>query len=286
MEQTRSLCIVTGANGFVGAHAVRRLRAHADVLAVDQFWGAEPRAEEPRVSIDLTRPLPDAPELRAATVVHAAGLVDAPDPRALWDANVAAVFNVLDWAVRHEARQVVLISCADVYPLREGARQREHDPTAPRDFAGHSRALAEQLAERMHRLHALPLTILRLFHPYGPGQTAGLAAGLAHASASGTPFCSALRAGARIGVVHVEDAAEAIDAAVRSAAGLRTLNVCADTPLTVADFAALVAMPGQAPARIDDAAAAAGDLAGENEAIRSALGWHARQPPMGTGESG
>lgn len=264
--------IVSGANGFIGARLVGHLRRDGEVLGVDLYWGPSPRVPEPRTTIDLTQPIPDAPELHGATVIHAAGPGEGADRQALWEGNVDVAYNVLDWALRHEARQVVLLSCAEVYPVRPGHRHRETDPVAAATFAGHTKILAEQLAGGFQRLYGLPVTVIRAFFPFGPGQTGGCIARVRRALAEGVPVPAPAAGRCRINPVHVDDLVEAVALAAAGApAGLRVFNVCGDQLVGFADLVERLA-GGPGPG-IEAPPAPAGDLLGDNTLARRTLGW-------------
>lgn len=275
--RARRKFIVTGANGFVGARVVHRLRAVGDVLAVDAFFGHEPAVPEPRVRADLTRPLPDAPELREATVIHTGGLTDADDRQALWDANLAATFNVLDWSLRHAALHVCLLSGGEVYPFRAGHAHTESCRTDPADFAGCSRLLAERLGADMHRLYGLPVTVLRAFFPFQPGHSAGAFGFVRAALEQGRPVRPPASGSCILNPVHVDDLAAAICAAAFRPAGYRTFNVCGEERAPFARIAGTVAAGlGVAPTFGEPRYAQRGDLLGDDTALRRELHWQPR----------
>jgi nucleoside-diphosphate-sugar epimerase len=268
--------IVTGANGFIGARLATRFRERGEVLAVDQFWGHAPKVAEPRIALDLAQPLPDAPELAGATVLHAAGLVNVEDRRLAWDGNVNATFNVLDWAVRHEVPHVVLFSTADVYPFKPGHRHRESEPVAPNGIFGHSKQLCERIGAAFTRLYQLPVTVVRLFAPYGPGQIRGVIADLDRAVREQTEIAAGRDGTPHMTPVHVDDVVDAIERLDASADGYRVFNLCGDTVVSTLEVIRILETVHGRSARIVFRDDARGDLLGDNAAIGEAIGWRPR----------
>ncbi len=256
--EDRARIIVTGANGFIGSALVAHFRTNADVLAVDRHWAGEHRIAEPRTTIDLTTPLPDAPELTDTTVIHAAGNVDSDDRQELWDINVTATFNVFEWAVRHRTRHLVLLSTAEVYDPAATAPLSESGPLDPASFVGHSKRLAEQIGAVYWREFALPVTVLRLFFPFGPGQRHGRVPQLL-AARDGGQMPAALAGLRAFTPVHRDDVVRAVDGVCAAPDGYRVFNVCGDhvvtlapapdaTPALCGSHARLTAATGWAPA--------------------------------------
>lgn len=269
--------IVTGANGFIGAPLAHRCRALGDVLAVDRYWGPAPRAPEPRAELDLAQPVPDAPELRGATVIHTAGPVDGEDRQALWEGNVAATFHVLDWAVRHQAVHVVLFSSGEVYPFAAGHRHRESGPVEPWRFAGHTKLLAERLAASFHHLFRLPVTVVRPFFPYGPAQSGGLIAAVRAALAAGEPITPPAAGECRLNPVHLDDLLDAVLGLAKRGDGLRVVNVCGDEALPFAELVERLATATGRTPRLAPPPPRCGDLLGDNTLLKELLGWRPRR---------
>ena len=166
--------VVTGAGGFVGTGLVRRLAARVPVLAMGRALPpALPQAAR-AIAADIAEPLANVPEFQGATVVHAAAVMNAADDEVYWRANVTGTFHALDWARRHDAQQFIFFSTGGVYPYARGVRHRETDRLEPIGFYGHTKYLGEELTRAFHTLHQLPVTVVRLFFPFGTGQRRGM----------------------------------------------------------------------------------------------------------------
>ncbi len=171
--------LVTGAEGFVGTHAVRRLVAAGhDVrcMTIDgrPVLGLESLRADVRDHHVVLRHVeavgPDA-------VLHLAGIAFVPaarkDPRLAFDVNAGGTLNVLA-ACRDAApgARVVCISTAEVYGRVDDPAAMpltEDRPIAPVTMYGASKASAEHVA-RAFAGEGVDALVLRPFNHVGPGQ--------------------------------------------------------------------------------------------------------------------
>lgn len=182
--------LVTGANGFLGRHAVQRLAAAHHVLALMRTPPpAQIPACEPIVA-DLTQErfedqLPptgvDAVLFLAQSRHHRRFPEHAAD---LFEVNVRSVFRLVEWARRHGVRKFVYTSSANVYALSDQAIAENH-PLAPGSFYARTKLMGEGLVQSYAEF--FPTLILRLFTPYGPGQRGALIPDLIERVARGKP---------------------------------------------------------------------------------------------------
>jgi GDP-4-dehydro-6-deoxy-D-mannose reductase len=202
--------LVTGADGFVGRHLLRRLVGEGhEVTAARRPGGADlPIADTTLLSLRwLSLELAD-PASVAAVAGHAADAVvhlaavssnaDAlRDPDEAWTVNALGVVRLLGaLGARRVAGLadplVLLISSAEVYGLGESRPRREHDPPAPLTPYAASKAAAEIAGLEAWRRTGLRVIIARPFQHTGPGQTTrfvlpAFAERLRGARASGAP---------------------------------------------------------------------------------------------------
>ena len=153
--------LVTGGTGFLGRHLVERLRA-ARIAVVTPS-----RAE----GFDLQRD--DLPLNDVDHVFHLAartGVVDAwDDPVGFFQTNTHGTVRVLDQCRRHGC-SLTYIS-AYVYGQPQRLPIAESDPVAANNPYAFSKSLAEEACRFFFRNFDLPVTILRPFNIYGPGQS-------------------------------------------------------------------------------------------------------------------
>lgn len=144
------MILVTGGAGFIGSAVVAHL---------------ERRGEPARV-LDLPAgDIRDAAAMNAAVrncdgVIHLAGMLGTHElfdtPQAAVDTNVSGTLNVLSACVAHGARYVG-ITMPQVFPSVYTA----------------TKVAATRLASAFHHTYGLPVSHVRAFNAYGPGQHHG-----------------------------------------------------------------------------------------------------------------
>ncbi|WP_371483355.1 SDR family NAD(P)-dependent oxidoreductase [Kitasatospora sp. NBC_00315] len=252
--------LVTGAAGFIGRHAVRRLRRDGhEVLALVHRSALPYRHHGATV---LRADLSDQEQAEAVVaqagpldgVVHLAGLSDVRESfrhaSRYSEVNLGGTVNlVAALARRHgpegsSVRFVLASSCAvygdqAVQPIPESAT------TVPTNPYGATKLAAEQVVARAAAAGALGAVTLRLFNATGTldtNQVRLVPAALAVA-AGARPYLEINGDGtAQRGYLHVEDLVEACARALGVCEAGRhvVLNIGNDTPLSVVDVVTAV----------------------------------------------
>ncbi len=154
--------LVTGAGGFLGRALMAELSArNLPALGVDMQEGdiADPA---------FLNTLPT----KVDRVFHLAAQTYVPDswerPQEFIRTNALGTGNILQYCVENKT-PVTLISgylygTPQVLPITES-----HPLSAGNPYAL-SKKLAEEMGEFYHRVHGVPITIIRPFNIYGPGQ--------------------------------------------------------------------------------------------------------------------
>ncbi len=289
---------VTGGAGFVGTHAVDRLRAAgAEVLVVDDLsrTGTRPPAGVAFTRVDVADFMAMTEALgafRPEAVVHLAARTVATavgrDAVTAALVNVTGTLSALEAACAVGAQRFILMSSAAVYgdPRAELLPLGEDAPLAPIAPYGASKVAAEAYVNAFDRAGRIRCTIIRPSNIYGPMQRSDLEGGVV------ARFCEALgRAepptifGDGLHVrdyVYVADVAEALACAIETdAAAGETFNVSTGAGCTVVDLftrvAAAVGFRGEPriepprPGDIRDSRLSA-------ERAARLLGWRARTP--------
>ncbi|MDB4877419.1 MAG: NAD-dependent epimerase/dehydratase [Gemmatimonadetes bacterium] len=187
------IAAITGANGFIGRHLVRRF--------AEVGWEARPVVRADYASGAIVRLFDNAD-----VVVHAAGATRAPSHAALHASNVDLTTRTLDAAKRAGVKRFMFISSqAAAGPASSCDRPvTETMPAAPVEAYGRSKLEAEEL---VHGTARMPAVVVRPGAVYGPGDRDFLA--LHRLARRGV----AIHPGNRdqwISIVHVDDLADAI----------------------------------------------------------------------------
>jgi UDP-glucuronate 4-epimerase len=203
--------LVTGAAGFIGFHAARRLIAEGrHVVGLDNLnHYYDPILKQARLNIlrdDLRfsfvqADLADRPSMdqlfakyRFPAVVHLAaqaGVRHSIDhPHAYADANLEGFLNILEGCRHHECRHLVYASSSSVY----GANTKlpfsvKDNADRPISLYAATKKANELMAHCYSHLYRLPTTGLRFFTVYGPWGRPDMAIFLfAKAIIEGTPI--------------------------------------------------------------------------------------------------
>ena len=152
--------LVTGATGLVGRHLVAALR-NADYHVVEHSSrdGNIARGQLPSGQIDH--------------VFHLAAKMFVPDswrsPADFYEVNVMGTVHVLEYCRAHSAGLTFISSY--VYGQPEHLPISEDHPLRAVNPYGHTKLVAEDICRFYATNFQVPVTIVRPFNIYGPGQT-------------------------------------------------------------------------------------------------------------------
>ncbi len=233
---TNEEVLVTGGAGFIGSHLSAKLCEENEVTVFDSLAaGSRDRvpAEAELIEADIRDRAAVADVLTTVDrVFHLAALVDVARsveaPVESHDVNVEGTLAILEGARRHDV-PVVVASSAAIYGRPKGLPIAEDHPRRPLSPYGLDKLAVDQYARLYHDLYDLPVTALRYFNVYGPGQTggdyAGVIATFLHQASNGGPLTVEGDGAQTRDFVHVDDVVRANLLATNPTASGRAINV-------------------------------------------------------------
>ena len=183
--------IITGGNGFIGKHLTKKIlsfQPDSIVLICNTSSIRASKLQDKTLRQDgplkfYTADIRDKKAIsdifrveRADTCVHLAAKISVSEsiknPNETMDINVNGTTNVLEACHRNNVSTFVFASSAAVYGDVKELPIREDHSLEPLSPYGTSKMLAEQLVLSYNKLKKIQNTaILRIFNPYGEGQT-------------------------------------------------------------------------------------------------------------------
>lgn len=184
--------LVTGAQGFIGAHVAERLldegatvvAPRRDVAPESRFRteGIDERCKLVQLDLaDYAELLRVLHEHRVRAVFHLASqsIVEIAEraPYSTWEANVRGTWTVLEACraareVGEEIERIVVSSSARAYGPSRAEPYREEEPVEPVHPYAVSKAAADMISRSYAHNHDLPVAVTRMVNIYGPGDLA------------------------------------------------------------------------------------------------------------------
>jgi dihydroflavonol-4-reductase len=211
-----SICLVTGATGFVGSAIVRALIARGQAVRVLARPGSD-RRNLAGLDVELAEgSLEDAASLRRAVagcdrLYHAAAdyRLWVPDEAAMMRANVDGTRALMQAALAEGVGRIVYTSSVATLGHAPGGVSDETTPSTVADMVGpykRSKFLAEAEVRRMAAEEALPVVIVNPSTPIGPGDVKPTPTGRMIVEAASGRMPAYIDTG--LNLVHVEDVAQ------------------------------------------------------------------------------
>lgn len=238
-----SRILVTGGTGFVGARTVAALHAAGHAVRILDL---SPRPEQLPAGIAAEIVKGDITDARTVVdaakdcdgIVHLVGLMTADcarDPVLGARVNLIGSLNVFE-AAKARRLPVAYLSTAGVFGPKDAVHPQ------PMTVYGATKLAVEGAARAFFLDHGVPSLGLRPYIIYGPGESAGIAAGPSIAIAAAARRQPAkIRFSGRVGFVYVDDVARMLTSAMTAPlAGATVLTMSGDTA-DMQDFVAELA---------------------------------------------
>jgi nucleoside-diphosphate-sugar epimerase len=174
--------LLTGAAGFIGSHLARRLLAAGALVHVF----LRPQGDHARIAGLLPRLTVHAGDLRNDWQIRRAWEKCRPDlivnaavqrtrgttgeRRQAFQVGLASTLALLECAAEFSCRHFLHLGSSTEYGSAPDAMREDQGPD-PVCFHGAVKAASTILCRTFARMQNLPVTVLRLFHVYGPGET-------------------------------------------------------------------------------------------------------------------
>ncbi len=285
---TRAL--LTGAGGFVGSNLARRLLAEnveVHLILRDGGWPRRLAGLEPRFGVtrgDLSREATWVEAFSAVlpdVVFHLATPRGAAEgaARRLVEDNVSFALNLVGRLRAAPSTKVVVAGSSLEYG-DETTPHKEDAPLAPTTWHGVGKAAVTLVVQQAVREFGARVSVLRLFHVYGPWESPNRLVSSAVRSALEGTRLALTRPGIRRDWIHVDDVCDALLAAAADPSG-EVLNVGSGTETANEEIVRRISQlldrpvavdPGAFAPRVTDCTNRRADL----EKIKMCLGWSPR----------
>ncbi len=288
MSLAGSRCLVTGANGFIGYHLVKRLIHESAEVSCMVEPGASTKELESLGGIaamhaaDLTdsRAVRQSVEAAKPSMVFHLAAAGVTDPtvetvRAI-KVNVEGTANLL---LALDGSYDLFINTGTCHEYKPGTTPLgEGSPLAPASVYAASKAAACQFCRVFAETLGWPILTLRLFTVYGPRQPVrSLVPSIVASGLRGTEL--PMTGGEQVrDFVYVDDVvAGYVRAAENPNTSGRTFNLCSGRPVSLRELISMIEgltgtlriKLGALPYRIGEAP----EVVGDNSAARKSLGW-------------
>jgi UDP-glucose 4-epimerase len=263
--------LVTGGYGFIAGHLLPALEADGHEASALVRRRLESRSLRARVvESDLAAALDFSVLPNVDAIVHLAQ-ANVPFPahaRELYHVNTVSTLDLLEYARTIGVRSFILASSGSVYGFASHPFA-EDDPLAGRDFYATTKISAERLVEGYREFFST--SIIRLFAPYGPGQTGRLVPRLVARVQEGAKVTLNDGGRPRMNPVYVSDVVTTILFLLRSRAS-HIVNVAGDEIVGIRELAELIGgLVGKEPVFEVGTGSAPGDLVGSNDRLHELL---------------
>ncbi|MBN1188552.1 MAG: NAD-dependent epimerase/dehydratase family protein [Dehalococcoidales bacterium] len=249
--------LITGGLGFIGSHLARKLVDMGKEVIILDVTDNTGLIDDFKNKVTVVRgDLGNRADIinlfkenRIETVFHTGALLSASaesSPLTAYAVNSSGTLYILEAARLFQAQQVILISSISTYG--PGVEERVHDDTVQRPVTiyGVTKVSSELMGEYYHTRFGVNFRGLRLPSVIGPGRGGGGASAysslMVQEAAAGRPYSVFVDEDARIPLLYIEDAVQAmisLESAPESSLKRRVYNIEGFSP-TAGELAAAI----------------------------------------------
>ncbi len=264
--------LLTGATGFIGRHLAPVLQSEGhEVIGVGRQSAPPAGTTMEWFSWDMASGAPSGDLPKADAVIHLAQANARPPEGALQIHSLAATSTLylLEHARRCGAARFVLASTGNVYGFSDRPFT-ETDPHRPSGLYAAAKCYAENLVASYQPF--MKTAVLRLFAPYGPGQTARLIPDIVSRVRESRPVTLKGGGQPRLTPIFITDVCALFCRALSLEANV-TLNIAGNEHAGLREIAETSGeILGIPPVFEISDEPGCGDLMGDNHAMKSILG--------------
>ena len=204
--------LVTGANGFIGSALVRAFWKEYDVYGLGRY-----KSETVSIIWDFFHELPERKlPSNIDVIIHAGGIVGMNNKYSEDDynhVNVQSCKALADYGAKIHVSQLIYLSTGGLYEMGTFLH-KETDPILSNNKYLTSKAKSEEKLQKFNDL--MNVMIIRLFFPYGPGQSGRLIPKLVENISNDLPIqLNDLKGRPRIAPIYISDVIFVIDNFIR-----------------------------------------------------------------------
>lgn len=222
-------CLITGATGFIGSHAVRRLLEEGwQVVSVSRGPAPSHSQHHKHIPLDLHDPAAVEKIFEHHQPTHLIHLAWEATPGKFWHSKenfrwISTSANLLDAFVRHGGAKAVLAgSCAE-YKWGNAPLDEDVSPLNATTYYSASKLAFKSLAEDIAK--DIPLVWARIFFPYGPEEDENKLISYIFREISEDRLPAIQTPDRAVDLIHVKDVATAFERLAKSEAS-GTINIC------------------------------------------------------------
>ncbi len=276
-----SKVLITGINGFLGRNLASLLVNDHEIYGITHRQNNNVlHAPYKMYHADLKQPISRDFLIDKPIVIHASALMPSDNSKeALIETNINGTKNILEWSVRNNAKRLIFISSGSVYGFKNDHYHKENDPKNPIGLYGYTKYIGENLVKMYHESYGIPVTIFRLFFPYGSDQENGIISLVYNKVKNNQEIFINEHERPHINPIHIDDVVNAIFLAMKSSSTFETYNLCGDETVSFSTIVRIMEKMLNKKANTKLAAEDKADLLGNNQLLKEKLGWKITHTP-------